>query len=146
MPELVAGASRPFATPDGLGLARRDAQLALEIAHLRGSDLIRAGSDVEYPLSLATDRTSLERLINSALGALLEYDELHQTDLVRSLRCYLEHERSLREAAACSYSCTPTASRIGCGGSEEITGRRLARIEAQTELWTALEAQRILAL
>jgi Purine catabolism regulatory protein-like family/PucR C-terminal helix-turn-helix domain len=143
--ELIAGASRPFAMPDGLVLARRDAQLALEIAQLRGSDLIRAGTDVEYPLSLAADRESLERLINSALGALLEYDEVHQTDLVRSLRCYLERERSLREAAACLFV-HPNSLAYRLRRIEEITGRRLASIETQTELWTALEAQRILAL
>jgi purine catabolism regulator len=145
MPELIAGASRPFAIPDGLGLARRDAQLALEIARLRKSDLIRAGSDAEYPLSLAADQASLERLINSTLGALLEYDELHQTELVRSLRSYLEHERSLREAAACLFV-HPNSLAYRLRRIEEITGRRLADIRVQTEFWTALEAQRILAL
>lgn len=145
LPELIAGASRPFAMPDGLVLARRDALLALEIAQLRGSALIRAGTDVEYPLSLAADRESLERLINLALRALLEYDEVHQTDLVRSLRCYLERERSLREAAACLFV-HPNSLAYRLRRIEEITGRRLASIEAQTELWTALEAQRILAL
>src|SRR5262249_22981712 len=47
--ELRAGASRPFTIPDGLALARRDAQLALDIAVQRESDLVRAGSDVNYP-------------------------------------------------------------------------------------------------
>ena len=145
LPELRAGASRPFAIPDGLVLARRDAQLALEIARMRGSDLIRVGSDVEYPLSLAADRVSLERLINSALGSLVEYDEVHQTDLVHSLRCYLERERSLREAAALLFV-HPNSLAYRLRRIEEITGRRLASIEAQTELWIALEAQRILAL
>lgn len=145
LPGLIAGASRPFAIPDGLVLARRDAQLALEIARLRGSDLIRAGSDVEYPLSLAADRASLERLIKSALGALIEYDEVHQTDLVRSLRCYLQRERSLREAAAMLFV-HPNSLAYRLRRIEEITGRRLASIEAQTELWIALEARRILAL
>jgi purine catabolism regulator len=145
LPELIAGASRPFAIPDGLALARRDAQLALEVARLRGSGLVRAGSDVDYPLSLAADRASLERLINSALGALLEYDEAHQTELVRSLRCYLERERSLREAAALLFV-HPNSLAYRLRRIEEITGRRLASIEAQTELWIALEAQRILEL
>jgi PucR family transcriptional regulator, purine catabolism regulatory protein len=145
LPELIAGASRPFSLSDGVVLARRDAQLALEIAQLRGTELVQAGTDVEYPLSLAADRTSLERLINSALGALIEYDDGHQTDLVRSLRCYLEHERSLREAAACLYV-HPNSLAYRLRRIEEITGRRLASIEVQTELWTALEARRILEL
>lgn len=143
--ELRAGASRPFTIPDGLALARRDAQLALDIAVQRETDLVRAGSDVNYPLSLAADRASLERLISSALGALIEYDEHHQTDLVRSLRCYLERERSLREAAALLFV-HPNSLAYRLRRIEEITGRRLASIEAQTELWIALEAQRILDL
>jgi purine catabolism regulator len=145
LPELIAGVSRAFAIPDGLALARRDAQLALEVAQLRGADLVRAGSDVEYPLSLAADRASLERLIDSALGLLLAYDEVHQTDLVRSLRSYLEHERSLREAAACLFV-HPNSLAYRLRRIEEITGRRLASIEVQTELWIALEAKRILEL
>ncbi len=145
LPELIAGASRPFSIPDGLVLARRDALLALEIAQLRGADLVQAGNDVEYPLSLAADRASLERLITSALGSLLEYDDGHQTDLVHSLRCYLEHERSLREAAACLFV-HPNSLAYRLRRIEEITGQRLASIEAQTELWTALEARRILEL
>lgn len=145
LPELRAGVSRPFTSCDGLPLARRDAQLALEIAWLRGSDLIRAGTDVEYPLQMAADRASLKRLIDSALGALIEYDEAHQTDLVHSLRCYLERERSLREAAALLFV-HPNSLAYRLRRIEEITGRRLASIETQTELWIALEAQRILAL
>jgi purine catabolism regulator len=144
-PELNAGASRPFAIPDGLVLARRDALLALELAQRRGSNLVQAGGDVDYPLSLAADRASLERLINSALGELIAYDEEHQTDLVRSLRCYLERERSLREAAAVLFV-HPNSLAYRLRRIEEITGRRLATIETQTELWIALEAQRILEL
>ena len=75
----------------------------------------------------------------------MEYDEHHQTDLVRSLRCYLERDRSLREAAALLFV-HPNSLAYRLRRIEEITGRRLSSIEAQTELWIALEAQRILEL
>jgi purine catabolism regulator len=142
---LPVGISRPFRLRDGHGLARREAVLALHVATRTERAVVRSGADVDHPSSLPADQESLERLVASILGPLNEYDHVHQTALVPSLRSYLEHDRSLRAAAKELFvhanSLAYRLRRI-----EDITGRRLASIEAQTDFWMALEAQRILSI
>jgi len=143
--EMRVGASRPFLLRDGHGLAQREAVLAMHVAERTGRPLVRSGADVDHPSALPADQDSLERLVASVLGPLAEYDRVHQTALVPSLRCYLEHDRSLRAAAKKLFvHANSLAYRLR--RVEDITGRRLASIEAQTDFWTALEAHRILSI
>jgi purine catabolism regulator len=142
---VPVGVSQPFRLREGHGLARREAVLALQVAARTGRTVVRSGIDVAHPSALPADQESLERLVASVLGPLNEYDGIHQTALVPSLRSYLEHDRSLRAAAKELFvhanSLAYRLRRI-----EDITGRRLASIEAQTDFWMALEAQRILSI
>jgi purine catabolism regulator len=139
---LHAGASRPLGPQDGLELARREATLALDAALRSGATLSRFAA--EHASVLPVDRPSLERLVESVLGPLLRYDAAHRTALVASLRCYLECDRSLRDASARLFVHANTLA-YRLRRVEELTGRRLAGVEAQTDLWLALRAQAMLS-
>lgn len=144
-PRLRAGVSRPFRPADGVGLARREALLAAQVATSTGQSLVRSGRDVQHASAMPPDRASLERLVQTTLGPLLDYDALHNTELVASLRRYLERDRSL-SAAAAELFVHPNSLAYRLRRIEEIAGRRLASVPAQTDFWLALEAQRILNL
>jgi purine catabolism regulator len=141
--ELRAGASRPFMAADGVELARREALLALHAAQRAGTALASFGGDAAHPSVLPVDRASLERLVDEVLGPLLRYDAEHNTTLVTSLRCYLEHDRGLQDAAARLFV-HPNTLAYRLRRVEALTGRRLASVEFQTDLWLALRAQGML--
>jgi purine catabolism regulator len=142
---VLVGVSRPFSLRDGHGLARREAALALHAATRTGRRLVRWGSDVDHPVALPADQDSLERLVASVLGGINEYDRTHHSDLTASLRSYLEHDRGVR-AAAKELFIHPNSLAYRLRRIEEITGKRLSSIKAQTDFWLALEAQRFLAV
>jgi PucR family transcriptional regulator, purine catabolism regulatory protein len=78
------------------------------------------------------------------LGPLVRYDAEQQTTLVASLRCYLENDRSLRDAADRLFIHANTLA-YRLRRIEELTGRRLASIDTLTDLWIALKAQNMLS-
>jgi purine catabolism regulator len=50
-------------------------------------------------VSLAESPASLQRFCQDAIGPLLAYDEEHGTDLVKTLRAYLEQSQNLAQTA-----------------------------------------------
>ena len=50
-------------------------------------------------VSLAESPASLQRFCQDAIGPLLAYDDEHGTDLVKTLRVYLEHSQNLAQTA-----------------------------------------------
>ena len=139
---LHAGASRPLRAHDGFELARREATVALHAGLHAGATLSRFAA--EHASVLPIDRPSLERLVESVLGPLVRYDAAHGTSLIASLRCYLECDRSLRDASARLYVHANTLA-YRLRRVEELTGRRLAGVQAQTDLWLALQAHGMLS-
>jgi purine catabolism regulator len=88
-----------------------------------------------FPRTLGEAR----RVADEILGPLEAYDQAHETQLVASLRIFLQENRSLQA----------TAKRLGIHKQtviyrmrrvEEITGRSISRTEDIASLWLALEA------
>jgi purine catabolism regulator len=98
LPELRAGAIRPFAVGTQLGLPRREALWAAARADDAGMPFVRYGSD---PIGRWTveDPGSLRSLVSSVLGAAQAYDREHESELVRTVQTWLERERQAGPAA-----------------------------------------------
>ncbi len=77
--------------------------------------------------------------VDQVLGRLVAYDAAHDADLVRSLRVFLEQNRSWKDAAAALHIHKQTLV-YRLRRVEELTGRRLADTGAIADLWLAIKA------
>ncbi len=134
---MRAGASEPFAAVTALPDASQQARWALETvpAGTGGVASYGAGGHTFLPRTLLESRHVVDRI----LGPLMAYDAEHGSDLIATLRTYLECDRSPRQAAALLHVHHQTVnyrvSRI-----QELTGRSLRSTADLTELWFALRA------
>lgn len=133
------GISRAFGIDEGLGGARREALWALGRARDRAERLARFPDRAQETTWLPTDAASLETLARRTLGPVLEADRLRGSELVRSLRVWLEHDRRT-EAAAARLMIHKHTLAYRLKRVEQLTGRDLARTADLAELWLALQA------
>ncbi|MGO4806456.1 helix-turn-helix domain-containing protein [Arthrobacter sp. 2MCAF15] len=87
--------------------------------------------------------TGARELVETVLGALVEYDASHRSDLVRSLEYFLACNRSW-ESASTGLHVHRQTLRYRLGRVTELTGRRLDNMDDLVELHVALKIQRIL--
>ena len=133
-----AGLSRPFRIDDGLAEARREALWALARARDRSERVARFpdGADATW---LPTDAGALEALVRRVLGPVLEADRRRGSELVRSLRVWLEHDRRTEQAARRlmihKHTLAYRLKRVA-----QLTGRDLARTADLADLWLAVQA------
>lgn len=136
-----AGASEAFADPTNAPTAAQQAKWALGAAtperpvahHGKASSLFGPRSPAEAKATVA-----------QVLGPLADYDDEHGTELVHSLRVFLQNNRSWKRATDELFVHKQTLvyrmRRI-----EELTGRKLNDTSDVAELWLALRADEMLA-
>ena len=73
------------------------------------------------------------------IGPLIEYDREHGSDLVRSLRVFLEHNRSWQRSAEVLHVHKQTLV-YRMGRVETLTGRSLREMGDVVQLWLGLRA------
>lgn len=131
------GISDPFEGPARVADATREAQWALAAGEREGKSLVHYGEDA--PLFLPRTLGEADRIVETILGPLLEYDRGHRSELVKSLQVFLSCNRSWLQAAQELHLHKQTLvyrmRRI-----EKLTGRRLDNTEHVAELWLALRA------
>lgn len=117
--------------------AAREANWALAAAEKLERPLVRYGEST----SLFSPRTlgEAEGAVERVLGPLLAYDDEHSTELVHSLRVFLEENRSWQRSAGRLHVHKQTLV-YRMGRVEELTGRNLRATSDVVELWMALEA------
>jgi purine catabolism regulator len=98
------GISSPTASLDSFRPAYECARQSLEIG--AALDDASSASVTHYEdlglfrvISLAQSSTSLRRFCHDMLGPLLEYDREHDSELVKTLRVFLEHNQNLARTA-----------------------------------------------
>ena len=135
--EVALGVSDPLRRPDRAPDAAREARWAQTAAHNLGRPLVRygEGTPLFLPRTLGEAETAAERV----LGPLIRYDELHATDLVRSLSVFLEHNRSWQRSAEVLHVHKQTLV-YRMRRVEELTGRNLRDTADVVQLWLALRA------
>jgi PucR family transcriptional regulator, purine catabolism regulatory protein len=131
------GVSDRFTGAADLPDAARQARWALETTRPGRSELARYGeqSDTFLPRTLSESRHAVDRI----LGPLVDYDREHETDLLGTLRTYLECDRSPARAAKELFVHKQTViyriKRI-----QELTGRSMRSTPDVSELWFACRA------
>jgi purine catabolism regulator len=132
------GLSDPVRRTSRVADAHREAVWALRGAQATGSGVVRYGEDAASPF-LPRDRDESWAIVRQILGPLLEYDAEHNAPLVASLRTYLARNRSLKESSEALHVHKQTVV-YRMRRVEELTGRRLGRIQDIVDFWLALRA------
>jgi purine catabolism regulator len=140
---VTLGASDPLQDVSGLAVAQHQARWAAERGlHARRSGLWQFEGD-ESSFWLPADISRLEDLVRRVLGPLIEYDDEHQSELVRSLTTYLAHGRRLSAAAAelhiHKHTLAYRLKRVA-----QLTGRDLDVVGDVSQLWLATRALAVL--
>lgn len=132
-----AGLSDTFSDTGNLGDAVRQARWALETINPESSALVPygQGSPTFLPRTLAESKLTADRV----LGPLMEYDRDQGTELVKTLRAYLECDRSPSRTAELLYIHTQTVN-YRISRVQELTGRSMRSTGDVSELWFALRA------
>lgn len=137
-PGAVIGLSDPLGRLARVPDAQREARWAANAARASGKRVARYGDDAPS-LFLPRSLSEAEQAVGRVLGRLIEYDATHEADLVRSLRVFLECNRSWKEAATRLQIHKQTLV-YRMRRVEELTGRRLDDTGDVAELWLALKA------
>ncbi len=140
---LRAGASRPFPIGSALAAARHEAHWALQRAVEGDIPLVRFPEDDANAAWLPADAAALRELVERVLGPVLAYDSARGTELVRSLRVWLEQDRRT-ERAARSLRVHKHTLAYRLGRVQELTGKDLSRMEDVVNLWLALRAHEVI--
>ena len=132
----TAGLSRPFPADASLAVARREAQWALDRAAEAGRDVVSYGDD-RTERWLTGDSGDLRALVEQVLGTVIDYDAAHASDLLTSVRVWLEHDRQT-ERAARALHIHPNTLLYRVRRFEQVSGCSLASTESLAEVWLAL--------
>jgi PucR family transcriptional regulator, purine catabolism regulatory protein len=134
----TVGLSGPLGRPSRVPDAEREARWALEAGGEDSPGIVRYGEDVAS-FFLPRGLSDAERAVAHVLGDLLAYDREHHSDLVNSLRVFLGHNRSWKDAAAALQVHKQTLV-YRMRRVEQLTGRHLDETGDVAELWFALKA------
>ncbi|MDQ4127953.1 MAG: PucR family transcriptional regulator [Actinomycetota bacterium] len=132
------GLSDPVVTTARMADAHREAIWALQGARASGRMLVRYGEDAASPF-LPRNLDESRVIVHQILGPVLEYDAEHGAPLMTSLRTYLSHDRSLKATSEALHVHKQTVV-YRMRRVEELTGRRMGRMEDIANLWLALKA------
>jgi hypothetical protein len=143
----VVGLSSYQAQPEDLGRAFREAELVLGILRHTGISLAEEIGSGTYRLllrMLATHPAELCEFYDSTLAAVVDYDMQNQTELVATLRAYLEADCNMNATAgaldAHRHTVAARLERI-----RELTGFSPLRCEDRERLGLGLKVHRLLA-
>ncbi|WP_148573464.1 PucR family transcriptional regulator [Nocardioides caldifontis] len=139
--EMSMGASQPLSSPTRFSDAVREARWALEGAVAAGEATAVYGARGSYfmPRTVAEGEVAVRQL----LGPILDYDEAHDAQLLRSLQVYFEVNRSWQEGSRrLDVHKQTLVYRIR--KIEELTGVDLRDFGVQAELYMALKTWRLL--
>jgi purine catabolism regulator len=135
------GASRPLTSVVRFADSFREARWALESAQAAGARSAVYGSHGSYfmPNTIAEGEVAVRRL----LGPILDYDEMHDAELMKSLQVYFEANRSW-QAGSRKLNIHKQTLVYRIKKIEELTGADLRDFGVQAELYLALRTWRLL--
>lgn len=138
IPGIAAGVSRPLPPGSSLRVAQREALWAASRAAESGRPLVTYGEDTTGRW-LPDDVGVLAALVEHVLGDALRYDTAHGSDLVASVRTWMERDRRVDDAARALHVHPNTlAYRLRRFGA--LTGRDLSATGDFAEVWLAIRA------
>lgn len=137
--DVEIGVSAAFAPGVDLTVPWRQARWSLERAAARGRRLMRFVSEDAASEWLPLDASELEGVVDDILGAVIDYDRAHGTQLIDSLRALFRHDRRMKDAAGeLGIHNQTLAYRMRT--VERLSGRKLSTLHGLVDLWLAMKA------
>ncbi|MEN3539985.1 PucR family transcriptional regulator ligand-binding domain-containing protein [Microbispora sp. ZYX-F-249] len=138
VPGIAAGVSRPVTPGSSLRVPQREALWAASRAAEAGRPLVAYGEDTTGRW-LPDDVGVLAALVEHVLGDVLRYDAEHGSELITSVRTWMERDRRVDDAARALHVHPNTLSyRLRRFGA--LTGRDLSATGDFAEVWLAIRA------
>jgi purine catabolism regulator len=136
-PDTALGVSDPLRRPDRVPDAAREARWAEAAARSLGGGVARYGdaTPLFLPRTLGEAESAAERI----MGPVIAYDAERGTELVRSLRVFLDENRSWQRSAEILHVHKQTLV-YRMRRVEELTGRNLRDMADVVQLWLGLRA------
>ncbi|WP_327174000.1 PucR family transcriptional regulator [Streptomyces sp. NBC_01335] len=144
LPMAATGMSRPFRPGAALKVAQREAVWAASKAAESGRPVVRYGDDLTGRW-LPDDPAVLSALVENVLGEVLRYDAAHDSQLLVSVRTWMERDRRT-EAAAAALHIHPNTLAYRLRRFGTLAARDLASTGALSEVWLAIQAAGTLGL
>jgi sugar diacid utilization regulator len=145
---LTVARSRLAEDPVDLYRAGKEAELAANVAEAEGRSFLAFEETGAYRLLLSAmseDPGELERFYEETLAPLADYDEQYETDLVRTVEAYLDHDGNVAQTAAHLYTHRHTV-RYRLERVKELTGHEIGSSEGREKLSLGLKAMRVLGI
>ncbi|MFE5158727.1 PucR family transcriptional regulator [Streptomyces sp. NPDC056697] len=139
--EALAGISGPIRTVERVPEASREASWAVRAAASVTSRSVRYGDAT--PLLGVTGTDDAAALVTRVLGALIEYERVHETELLRTLEAFLDNQRSWQKTADVLHVHRQTVL-YRIRKVEAITGHNVTDTRDIAELWLAVQARALL--
>ncbi|NMR28118.1 PucR family transcriptional regulator [Crystallibacter degradans] len=136
------GMSRPTG-PAGMQRALQESLWALGTAGSTGQTLVRYGDGPSW-LGL-TSMEEGQAMVQRLLGPILEYERGRQPDLLKTLKTYLNQQRSWQKTAAALFTHRQTVI-YRIRKISELTGLDMAETSSLAQLWFALQIHQTMDL
>ncbi|WP_405691709.1 helix-turn-helix domain-containing protein [Streptomyces sp. NBC_00057] len=140
----AAGMSRTFLPGAALRVARREALWAVSKAADSGRSVVRYGDD-SRGRRLSDEPAVLTALVEHVLGEVLRYDEAHDSQVLVSVRTWMERNRRT-ETAAAALHIRPNTLAYRLRRFDAPTDHDMASTSALAEVWPAIQAAGALGL
>ncbi|GMA65098.1 PucR family transcriptional regulator ligand-binding domain-containing protein [Alicyclobacillus fastidiosus] len=143
---VTVGISRPYTGVEGIAQGYREALQAITLGRTvfgRNTCIFYDDLGVYRFLKEAGSSIEMQKFVGDTLAKVSEYDLHHQSDLMKTLESYFEHNYNLGETADAMYIHVNTL-KYRLKRVEEITGCCLSEAEGQLQLHLGLKIYRLL--
>jgi DNA-binding PucR family transcriptional regulator len=145
---VTVSRSRLAADPVDLYRAGQEARLAANVGEAEGADLLAFEDTGAYRLllpAMSEDPAELERFYSETVEPLSAYDEQYETDLLKTVEAYLDHDGNVAATAQHLYTHRHTI-RYRLERAKELCGHDVTSTEGREKLGLGLKAMRVLGI
>jgi DNA-binding PucR family transcriptional regulator len=145
---VTVARSRIATDPADLYRAGQEARLAANVGEAEGAPLIAFEDTGAYRLllpAMSEDPAELERFYSETVEPLVAYDEQYETDLLKTIETYLDHDGNVAATAQKLYTHRHTI-RYRLERAKELCGHDVTSTEGREKLGLGLKAMRVLGI
>ncbi len=145
---VTVSRSRLAADPVDLYRAGQEARLAANVGEAEGARLLAFEDTGAYRLllpAMSEDPAELERFYAETVEPLVAYDEQYETELVKTVETYLDHDGNVAATAQTLFTHRHTV-RYRLERAKELCGHDVTSTEGREKLGLGLKAMRVLGI
>jgi PucR family transcriptional regulator, purine catabolism regulatory protein len=145
---VMVARSRVATDPVDLYRAGQEARLAANVGEAEGVSQLAFEDTGAYRLllpAMSEDPAELERFYAETVEPLVAYDDQYETDLVKTVEAYLDHDGNVAATAQTLYTHRHTI-RYRLERAKELCGHDVTSTEGREKLGLGLKAMRVLGI